>query len=445
MRRMKLAALAAAAIMNTCGTVGAQSAPPAPTAAVPAMKVLSLDDFVQAAIAAHPRIVKATFAVDAAQGKFTQAGLYPNPVFAFTADELGDRTGPMGILTPQVSQEIVRGGKLKLSQAVAAKEIDQATLSVMTERYAVIGAVRSAFYEVYALQERRIILAEIVRINEESVAKLEPAVKAGVATPLDLVQLEIERETRKAELKALEGELPNAYRRLVALAGEPDLPLVTLAASFEMALPAYDADSTRAIVLQTHPEVRTARVGVEKAQAALRRAQVEPKPNLTLNSGYTRQNQNRSNDWQLGVSLPLPTWNKNQGNIHAAMAEIQMNHQDVRRVELEMAERVANTFRTYEGAKRRVEWYRTNILGRTNEALKLMTAARDAGQFNALQVLQAQKAVAEARLETNKSLAEAWKSAGELSALLLEEQWPPPAVGPVTPQVAPPAVSPMKR
>ncbi|CAN5280457.1 TolC family protein [soil metagenome] len=425
MSRWKLAALAFVASLNYSGMGFAQTVPsPNPVVATPAITVLTLDDFVKAAIERHPRVMKATFAVDAAQGKFTQAGLYPNPVFAFNADELGDRTGTLGILTPQVSQEIVRGGKLKLSQAIVAKEIDQATLAVMAERFAVIGAVRAAFYDVYALQERRIVLAEIVRINEDTVSKLEPAVKAGIATPLDLVQLEIERETRRAELKAIEQELPNAFRRLAAIVGENELPPVVLAASFELPLPEYDGERTRAMVVALHPEIRSAKVGVERAQAALLRAQAEPKPNITVSSGYTRQNQNRSNDWLLAASLPLPTWNKNQGGIRMAIAEIQIAHQDVRRVENDLAERVATSLRTYSAAKQRAEWYRDHILGRTNEALKLMSKARDAGQFNAIQVLQAQKAVAEARLETNKSLGEAWKAAGEISGMLLEEQWP---------------------
>jgi cobalt-zinc-cadmium efflux system outer membrane protein len=342
-------------------------------------------------------------------------------VFSFSADELGDRTGQAGILTPRFEQEIVRGDKLRLSQAIVAKEIDQANLAVMAERYAVIGAVRAAYFEVYALQERRIILAEFVRIGTETAAKL----KEGNAAPLDLVQVEIEREMKAAELKALEAEIPAAFRRLAAVAGESTMPPVTLLADFTAPLPAYDAESTRVTVLATHPESRSARVAVEKAHASLRRAQAEPKPNLTVATGYTRQSQNQSNDWLLGVSLPLPTWNKNQGAIQSAVADIQMAQQDVCRVENELADRVATTFRTYASSKQKAEWYRDYVIGRCNEALRLTAAAREAGQFNALQVLQAQKAAAEAKLEMNKALGDAWKAAGELSGLLLEEQWPP--------------------
>ena len=82
--------------------------------------VVALDDVVRVAVERNPRIAKAAFAVDAARGRYVQAGLYPNPVFAFNADELGDRTGRGGVLTPQLTQELVRGRKLQLSQAVAA-------------------------------------------------------------------------------------------------------------------------------------------------------------------------------------------------------------------------------------------------------------------------------------------------------------------------------------
>lgn len=387
-----------------------------------AQTIRTLDEMVQAALERHPRIMKATFAVDAAKGRYVQAGLYPNPVFAFYADELGDRTGPMGILTPQFSQEVICGGKLRLSQVVAAKEVDQTSLAVLAERFSVVGDVRAAFYETYALQERRIILAEMVRLLDESVQRLRTSVDAGAASKLDVIQREIEVEMRRAELKAIDGELPVALKRLAAIVGDADMPTFVLAASFEIPLPNYDAEATVALVTSIHPEVRSARVGVERAQAAWHRAKAEPKPNITLSSGYTRQGQNRSNDWLLAASLPLPTWNRNQGNIQAAIAEIQSAHQEVKQVENRLADRVTATMQKYAAAKQRAEWYRDHVLGRAREAVRLMSDAR---QYTPLQILEAQKTVVEIRLEYNKSLGEAWKAAGEISGLLLEEQWPP--------------------
>ena len=399
-----------------------ETAPPTPPT-----QPVTLDDFVTAAVARNPRLAKAAAAVDAARGRFVQAGLYPNPVLSFTADELGDRTGPNGILTPAVSQEIVRGGKLQLSQAVAAAEVDQAALALMGERYAVLGAVRAAYYEAFALQERAAVLRDLVRLTETIAERTAAAREAGGAAEIDVLQLELERERVRAEAKAVERELPAALRRLAAVAGVGGAPGQPLAAPFDPTALDYDLDRTRDVVLAVHPAVRSARVAVDRAQRAVHRAEVEPVPNVTVTGGYTRQNQNRSNDWTVGVSVPLPVWNRNQGNVLAARAELAAAHQDVGRAEFELAERVAVAFRKYAAARQRAEWYRDHVVKRAERAIAVLTdeTLKPRANVTVLQVVQAQRTLAEARLEVNKSLGEAWAAAAELSGLLLEETWPP--------------------
>ena len=385
---------------------------------------VEVDEFVQLAVGRNPRIGKATFAIDAAQGKYVQAGLYPNPVLAVTADELGDRTGPGGVITaPQVTQEIVTGGKLSLSQAVAAKEVDQTTLTLLRERYGVIGSVRGAYYDLYALERRISVLDELVKLAGDAVKNGQSLLESKQIARLDLVQLEVELARFRSQAEASRQELPSARKRLAAIVGDPRLAVGTPTGPFEE-LPLYDPDRTLETVLATHPEVRYARVGVERAQAAIRRAEVEPIPNVTLSTGYVYQGQNKSNDWLLGVSLPIPTWNKNQGNIRTAKAELGVAYQDVRRVENDLAERVATALRAYSSSLKLAEQYRTDILPKAEETYKLSLEAFKGGQFEYLRVIQAQRVVAEARLEYNRALGEAWRGAAELSGLLLEESWP---------------------
>src|SRR5581483_7137377 len=135
-------------------------------------------------------------------------------------------------------------------------------------------------------------------------------------------------------------------------------------------------------------------------------------------------------DWLIGVSAPIPAWNRNQGNIRAARAELGMAVQEVGRVENDLAERVATALRAYEAALKLAEQYKTDILPKAEETYKLSLEAFKGGQFEYLRVIQAQRAVAEARLEYNRALGEAWRAAGEISGLLLEEAWPAPPPGP---------------
>lgn len=383
-----------------------------------------VDSLVQIAIARNPRLAKATFAIDAAQGKFIQAGLYPNPELAINWDEIGDRTGPGGILTaPQLSQTIVTGRKLSLSQAVAATEVNQANLALLNERYAVISSVRSSYYELRMLQERIKVQEELVQLANAAVEHGKRLLENKQIARLDLVQLEFELERFRAAAEALRQELPATRVKLSATIGDPRLVVREVDGEFET-LPFYDPDRVLETVLTTHPEVRSARVGVEQAQAALRRAQAEPIPDLRFYTAYIRQDQNKSNDFAVGVSAAVPVWNRNQGNIRAAIAELNMAHYEVNRVENLLAERVATAYRTYASAIRRAERFRTIVLPKAREAAELSAKAFQAGQFTYLQVLVANRAVAEAKLEYVTSLTEAWKAAAELSGLLLEERWP---------------------
>ena len=400
--------------------------PVAPSAKPPGPAATHVDDWVQLAVARNPRLAKATFAIDAAQGKYAQAGMYPNPVLAVAADELGDRTGPVGIITaPQVSQELVTGNKLKLSQAVAAREVDQAALALLQERYAVVGTVRAAFYDLYALERRVAVLDELVAVAADAVKTGRTLLDNNQIARLDLLNLEVELARFRSLAESAKREVPEARKRLAAVAGDPRLAAGPAAGPFDD-VPLYDHDRTRDAVLATHPEVRSARVAVDRAQAAVRRAEVEPVPNVTVSTGYTYQGQNKSNDWLLGVSAPVPVWNRNRGNIRAAKAELGAALQDVGRVENDLADRVAVALRAHAAAVTLADEYRREILPRAEETYRLSLGAFKGGQFEYLRVIQAQRAVAEARLEYTRALGDGWKAAAELSALLLEESWPGP-------------------
>ena len=413
--------------------------PAAPLALTASTGGTGVEELVEAAVGRNPRLVKAALAVEAAVGKHLQAGLYPNPTISMTADEVGDRTGPSGIITaPLLSQEIVRGRKLALAQAVAAREVDQATLATFAERSAVVGGVRTAYYDLYALEKRLSALDEVVKLATDAVTAGKTLKEKGLIARLDLVQLEIELERYRARAEAARRELPGARGRLAAAVGDPRMTIGPGVGPYED-VPRFDADRTLETVLATHPEVLSARVGADRAQAVVRRAEAEPTPNMTVSAGYIYQGQNRSNDWTIGVSMPLPLWNKNQGNIRAASAELGMAVQEVGRVQNALAERVASLLRAHAAALQEAEQYKKEILPRAEEAYALYSEALKGGQFDYLKVLQAQRAIAEARLEYNRALGEAWKAAAELSALLLEERFPvgPPPADEVAP-VAPP-------
>ena len=379
----------------------------------------------------HPRLAQVAWATETARGRAIQAGLYPNPTLSVTGDELGDRTGPGGIWTaPYFSQEIVTGNKLGLSKAAALKEVDQATLTVVSERYRIFTDVRQNFFEVVTLQRRAEILGELIGLAEKSVENANKLFKAKEGSELDVVQLEVDQERYRADLEATNRTLPAAFRRLAASVGVQDLPDTAVVGDLDLPLPDYDLERLRVYVLGIHPELRSAQIGVERAQLVLKRATVEPIPNVTVGTGYVRQNQNKSNDWVIAASIPVPLWNRNQGNIFAAKAQVGESINEVGRVQNDLVNRLAASFAIYAAARKRAEKYKSTILPKAEQSYQLSLKAYQGGQFEYLRVLQAQRAVAEARLEYLRSLGEMWRAASEIAGLMLEDQWPLPAQAP---------------
>jgi|688.fasta_scaffold99426_2 cobalt-zinc-cadmium efflux system outer membrane protein len=436
-RRMGLTLLACAVSLGKTDSQEILS-PPGRESTVPRAPVgedkQNLDDLIRLGLDVNPKLAQVNFAIENARGRALQVGLYPNPTVDILGNEVGDRTGPGGIwTTPLVGQEIVTRGKLKLNRAAAQREVDQTTYQLMYARYSMFASIRGSYFEILALQKRMDILDYLVNIADRSVDQTRKLLDARQVARLDLVQLEIEAEKLRADREATEREFDPAYRSLAASIGLNRIERTRLAGDLETPLPEYDLDRTQAYLLEVHPEVQSAQVGVEKARILLRRAQVEPYPNFTLLAGYTRQNQNLSNDYDLGVSLPIPVWNRNQGNIQSARANIGESTQQIGKVQNELTAQLGLAFRDFASSRRLAERYKTAILPRAKEAFDLSMKAYQGGQFEYLRVLTAERALAQANLEYVKALRDAWKAASVISGLALEDEWPPKPVAAANP------------
>ena len=409
---------------QTLPTPGSSPQPASPPLAA-SPPALGLADLLRLSLEKNPVLGQAGFDIDAARGRALQAGLYPNPTVSVGGDEVGGRVGRGGIVTlPRVNQEIVTGGKLRLSRAVAEREVDQATLTLLRQRFALFTTVREGYFEVLATQRRIEVLTELVGLAKQSTENAQKVMGAGEGSKPDLLQFQIELDRLLVERESAERELTAGWRRLTSAMGTPNLPYNVLLGSLEDPLPDYDFDRSRSYLLEIHPEVRFAQVGVTRAQLALRRAEVERIPNVTVGAGYTANFKDRDSEVQYQLSVPVPIFNRNQGNIHAAQAELGRSLREVERVQNDLTGRLATAFGQYASARQRAERYRTSILPAARESYRLTLLAFRGGQFEYLRVLQAQRGIGEANLTYVQALQEQWRAASEIAGLLLEEDWP---------------------
>jgi cobalt-zinc-cadmium efflux system outer membrane protein len=388
---------------------------------------LGLNDLIAMSLDNNPKLQQVGSDIVAAQGQELQAGLYPNPVLSGSFDELGDRTGTGGINTfPYITQEIVTAGKLKLSRAVAAKNVDIATLDLLRQRYWLLTEIRKGYFKVLAIQQEIEILEELHRFAYQSFQIAKKRKDAQQIAELEFLQFRVESNRWAAKLEGAEWRRVAAWQQLTATMGTPDLPPKLLKGSLKASLPDYDFATVRDLILDTHPEAQAAEVLVAKAQLAMRRAEVEKYPNVTIGAGYTRQNQNKSDDWSFQVGIPIPVYDRNQGNILVAQAELSKAMQGINFTRNDLINRLAEAFGRYDSTRKQLSRYSIGILNDSGKALQLSMLGYQEKEFDYLRVLQTQRALAETRLEYLQILSEAWQAAGDIAGLLLQDQWPGP-------------------
>lgn len=378
----------------------------------------TLPEIEQIAIAANPTLAKAGAEIEAARGRWTQAGLYPNPTIGYAADEMGEE-GTAGQQGGFVQQEIVTAGKLHLRRDRAAREIQQAEQRFAAQQFRVLTDVRAAYYEVLIAHERIRVTQRIAEISEQSSTTVQRLIEARQATRVESLEADVEQETSRLAVRRAENELVTAMRRLAALAGKPELESARIEGELGPPPPPANWENQLSEIRQMSPERASAISAVERARVSLRQAVAERVPNVDVSTTVQKDNSSGYTIAGLQVGVPLPIFNRNQGAIHEAEANITVSERDVNRFDLDLQQRLAPVYQRLTDSHRELARYHEVILPKSDESLRLVTAGYSAGELSYLNLLTAQRTYFRTSLQYLDLLHEAWKAHVEIKGLLL--------------------------
>lgn len=381
---------------------------------------LSLANLESIAFQNNPTLAAAVARREAARGRQIQAGLYPNPSFGYHATEIGTN-GTAGAQGAFVAQRFITGGKLRLDQAVAGREVFATQFELAAQEQRVLNDVRVRFYEALVAQRRVELTEELVGIGDNLVRATKTLLQGREASQNDLLQAEIRAEDARILLDNARNENVEAWRRLAAVIGVPQLPKQPLSGELDSDLPHLDWESIYGALLATHPELNAARARVDRAGIAIRRARSEPIPNVDVFASLRHQDASNNQIANIQAGIPLPIFDANQGNIRASQAEWAAARREVERLELELQDRFAVTFRRYANARQQVERYGQKIVPRAKESLNIVTNAYEQGEVDYLTLLIAQETYLQVSLSHLDALRELRVSSAIIEGQLLTE------------------------
>lgn len=381
---------------------------------------LTLAELEQMALARNPTLAQAAAQIAAAQGRYVQAGLYPNPVAGYMGSEIGNagRAGQQGGF---VSQEVVTAGKRQLSRNVVSQEIRQGEYVWEAQRQRIVTDVRSGFYDVLIAQLAVELTEQLVRIGDASVKSADSLMKEKEVGRGDVLQARIESDTAKVLLERARNRHLGAWRQLAAVVGDAAMEPQRLIGEVQEGLTPLDWNDTFQRLLSQSPELAQAEAGVARAQAALRRECAGRYPNVDLQAAVQYDNSTYDTFGSVQVGVPVPLFDRNQGNIRRAQAELSAAQNESQRVQLALQQRLGRAFEQYTNALYQVQKYRQDILPNAEASLKLTDDGYRLGEFSYLSLLTAQRTYFQTNLAYLDALRDLRASATAIEGNLLTD------------------------
>ena len=381
----------------------------------------SLESAVDLAQSVSPNLAKAAADVEAARGRAVQAGLYPNPIAQGGATQAA---GDESQYYFGLSQEIVTKHKLKLNQAAAYRETYQAELAFVRTRFELLTSVRQTFFVALTAQRKVEVLTRLVEITRKSAEAAKQLLAAGETSRADLLLFEIELEKAEVVLQNTESQLVAARRQLAAAIGIRTLKIENLTGNLK------DSPSDSIIQLLDdayvpyNADVQIAEQEIERTRLILRRAQVEPFPNVTVYGGYQYQVVPIHDMGLFSASIPVPVWNRNQGNIASAQAQIIKATAHVSQVQNQISGRMAELIGRYQVADQQVKRYEERIIPKAREGVTITQAGFAQGTLDSFRLLQSQRGLIDSNLGYIMALESRWIAAADLAGLAQLETFP---------------------
>jgi cobalt-zinc-cadmium efflux system outer membrane protein len=370
-------------------------------------QTLTLGTALQRALAASPRLTAAERDVGIAAGQRIQAGALINPELSYEQDNSfgsGKYGGTKSAeSTLQISQLFELFGKRDARIAAGVAGVETAAIQRKAVRLEILSETAIAFLSVLGLQRRIQILDEQVADIDRITPLLQRRVEAGASSPAETGRTEVASALVKADRERARAALASVRRELAILMGDTSAKFSAVSGKFDAT---GRPPSFAAVVAAIDANPQLARWTAVYAQrnAELLLARLKPYPDVRLAAGWRHYNESNADAVRLTLSVPIPIFDQNQGNILSAqesLAKTRAERDANRNTLIVLAGRAYDSL---QGSLRELAVLRDTAVPKSHLAADAISAGYGQGRFTLLEVLDAQASVAQARLREQEAL-----------------------------------------
>ncbi|HML92995.1 MAG TPA: TolC family protein [Methyloceanibacter sp.] len=382
--------------------------------AAPYADGLTLREAVRRTLRFNPALEAAAIEVDAKRAESVQAGLRPNPVIEGDVQNVGQNVQES---TLELSQVILLGGK-RLKR-IRAAELDVGVAGWDYEAVRLRVAINTAevFVDVLASQSRIKILGELLSVAKQLKNAVSDRVDAGTVSPVELKRTDIEVIRAQALLDQERARVAILKRRLANNWGarSADFGYVQGDLATTNHLPSPNRLSA---FLSSNPDVARWTTEMMRREAVLNLAKANRVPDLTVGAGARNLKDAGETGAVVGLSIPLPLFDRNQGNIAAAQTRLFKARRESMAARIDVNSQFLEAYGDLVVASQQLEALEKQVLPTAREVYADTNKGYLGGKFDLLSVLDAQQTLFSTRLEIVNARAEFHKAKVKIEALI---------------------------
>ena len=366
-------------------------------------QMLTMDQALETAFANNPDLAAAQWETGIAQGERQQAGLIPNPEVSWEAEDTrrNSRT-----TTVMINQPIELGGKRGARIEVASRAQDAAGIELERKRNVLRADVIQAFYSSSTAQQRLLLSRQSLELAERGLRVAQGRIKSGKSSPVEGTRAEVQLSEVRLELRRAERDEASAYQRLAQVMGAP-LPAFVSVGDPGRSMPTVPDSSLLLNRIGETAELRLAKLQIDQREASLGLEKAQRIPDLTVSIGSQYDERERERVNVVGLSMPIPLFNRNQGNVLAAARRTDQARDLRNASELRLRTEIQTTLDQWRTANTEVASFNQTILPAAQSAVDTATRGFEMGKFNFLDVLDAQRTLISARTQYIQAITEA--------------------------------------
>lgn len=367
----------------------------------------------QKALQNNPTYTAALASIDAADGSRLQASLPPNPDAVFEIENFAGEDENEGFdgaeLTLGIEQTIEMGGKRSNRTKVADFSFQISKEQAKAQALSLLAETDYAYMRLAVAQERMALADKRLALADKTHEIVKKRVSAARAAEIEHTKADIEQAAAEVEQRKAEQEVITAQNDLARLLGRMDAADLDVDADLN-ALPELVERNALLDALRDAPQMQAQEFAKMQALSSLDLARSQAVPDPTFGLGIRRFNENDSTALVAGVSFPLPVFNRNQGGIAEAKANMIKADAENHAAGLALRQSAIQAWESFAASLVEAKRYQSEIIPSARKAYKQADDGYSRGAFGFLDLLDAQRVlyeVQEARLDSLLSVYEA--------------------------------------